>query len=89
MVERREKKKNTRGPMGFKPVTSWSAVKYLAFDTLNFKKPFSSSILNAIIFGIDEQCNLKFETALFTRSKSYIIFLFRWGSLFLKRESEK
>ena len=22
MVERREKKKNTRGPMGFKPVTS-------------------------------------------------------------------
>ena len=60
-----------------------SNAKYLAFDTPNSKKPSLSSVLNAIIFGIDEQCNHKFETALFSNGKTYIIFLFRWGPLFL------
>ena len=56
--------------------SSVSNAKYLAFDTPNSKKSLSSCILNAIIFGIDEQCNLKFEIALFTNCKTYIIFLF-------------
>ena len=43
----------------------------------NFKRSHPSSVLNAIIFGIDEQYNLIFETALFTNYKTYIIFLFR------------
>ena len=46
---------------------------FLAFFT---QKLVPSRIANAIIFGIDEQCGLKFETALFTEGKSYIIFLF-------------
>ena len=54
--------------------SSVSNAKYLAFDTPNSKKPPSSSVLNAIIFGIDEQCNLIFETALYTNCKTYIIF---------------
>ena len=54
--------------------SSVSNPKYLAFDTPNSKKPHPSSVLNAIIFGIDEQCNLIFETALFTNCKTYIIF---------------
>ena len=62
--------------------SSVSNVKYLTFDTPNSKKPLSSSILNAIIFYNDEQCNLKFETALFTNCKTHIIFLLRWGPLF-------
>ena len=49
--------------------SSVSNAKYLALDTLNSKKPPPSSVLNAIIFGIDEQCNLIFETALFTNCK--------------------
>ena len=35
-----------------------------------------SNDLNGIIFAIDEQCNLIFETALFINCKPYIIFLF-------------
>ena len=46
---------------------------FLAFLT---QKLVPSRIANAIIFCIDEQCGLKFETALFTEGKSYIIFLF-------------
>ena len=47
---------------------------FLAFLT---QKHVPSRVANAIIFCIDEQCGLKFETALFTNSKSYFIFLFR------------
>ena len=47
-----------------------------AFDTPNSKKSLSSRVVNAVIFGIDEQYNLKFETALFTNCKTYNIFLF-------------
>ena len=54
----------------------------IAFDTPNSKKLPPSSVLNVIIFGIDEQCNLIFETALFTNCKTYIIFLFS-GAHFL------
>ena len=39
----------------------------LAFLT---QKLIPSRVANAIIFGIDEQCGLKFETALFTNCKS-------------------
>ena len=56
--------------------SSVSNAKYLALDTPNSKKPPPSSVLNAIIFGIDEQCNLIFETTLFTNCKTYNIFLF-------------
>ena len=59
-----------------------SNAKYLAFDTPNSKKHPPSSVLNSIIFGIDEQCNLIFETALFTNCKTYNIFLFS-GTHFL------
>ena len=48
---------------------------HLAFDTSNTKKLLTSGILNTKIFGIDEQCNLKFEIALFTNCKTYVIFL--------------
>ena len=48
----------------------------LAFDTPNSKKSLPSRVVNAVIFGIDEQYNLKFETALFTNCKTYNIFLF-------------
>ena len=51
---------------------------FLAFLT---QKLAPSRALNAIIFGIDEQCNLIFETALLTNCKIYIIFLFRWDPL--------
>ena len=34
--------------------------KYLVFDTLNTKKPFSSGVLNAKIFSMSEQYNLKY-----------------------------
>ena len=51
---------------------------FLAFLT---QKLAPSRALNAIIFGIDEQCNLIFETALLTNCKIYIIFLFRWNPL--------
>ena len=62
-------------------LSSVSNAKYLEFDTPNYKKSPPSSFLNAIIFGIDEQCNLIFETALFTDCKTYIIFLFKWDPL--------
>ena len=39
-------------------------------------------MVNDIIFGISEQCRLKFKTALFTNCKRYIILLFR-GARFL------
>ena len=52
-----------------------------AFFSIFDQKLAPSRVLNAIIFGIDEQCNLIFETALFTKCKIYIIFLFRWGPL--------
>ena len=55
------------------------SIWHLTHQTL--KKPPPSSVLNAIIFRIDEQYNLIFETALFTNCKTYIIFLFRWGPL--------
>ena len=54
---------------------------FLAFLT---QKLTPSNVLNGIIFAIDEQCNLIFETALFTNCKSYIIFLFsgaHWGEI--------
>ena len=51
---------------------------FLAFLT---QKLAPSRALNAIIFGIDEQCNLISETALLTNCKIYIIFLFRWDPL--------
>ena len=37
------------------------------------------SVLNAKIFGIDEQCNLKFGSVLFMNCKNFIIFLFISG----------
>ena len=40
-----------------------------------------SRVLNAIIFDIDEQCNLIFETALFSNCKMYIIFFIQWNPL--------
>ena len=46
-------------------------VFFLAFLT---QKLAPSNVLNGTIFAIDEQCNLIFETALFTNCKSYIIF---------------
>ena len=36
-------------------------------------------VLNAKIFGIDEQCNLKFGSILFTNCKTFIFFLFAGG----------
>ena len=52
---------------------------FLAFLT---QKLAPSHVLNGIIFTIDEQCNLIFETALFTNGKPYTIFLFS-GAHFL------
>ena len=46
---------------------------FLAFLT---QKLTPSNVLNGIIFAIDKQYNLIFETALFTNCKPYIIFLF-------------
>ena len=37
---------------------------------------------NAKIFGIDEHCNLKFEFALLTNCKTYIIFFYSGGPSF-------
>ena len=50
-----------------------SNAKYLTFGTPNTKKPLSSGVLNAKIFGIDKQCNLKFESVLFMHCKTFII----------------
>ena len=52
---------------------------FIAFLT---QKLAPSSVLNAIIFCIDEQCNLIFKTALFTNCKTYIIFLIQVGPTF-------
>ena len=41
------------------------------------QKLVPSRVANAIIFAIDEQYSLKFETTLFIDCKNYIIFLFR------------
>ena len=57
-----------------------SNAKYLAFDTPNTKKPLSSGVLNAIIFGINEQCNLKFETSQIVK---LILFFYSGGTCFL------
>ena len=56
-----------------------SNAKYSAFGTSNTKKPLLSGVLNAKIFGMDEQCNLKFESVLFMNCKTFIIFLFAVG----------
>ena len=40
------------------------------------QKPLISGILNAQIFGMDEYCNLKIGSVLFTNCKTFIIFLF-------------
>ena len=39
-----------------------SNAKYLAFDTPNIKKPLSSSVVDAKIFGMSEQYALKYES---------------------------
>ena len=57
-----------------------SNAKYLAFDTPNTKKPLSSGVLNAIIFGINEQYNLKFETS---QIVELILFFYSGGTCFL------
>ena len=49
-------------------------VKYLAFDTPNTKKPFSSGVLNAKIFGMSEQYNLKYGKHTNKNGKIFIIF---------------
>ena len=51
---------------------------FLAFST---QKLAPSRVLNSIIFYIDQQCNIIFETALFTNCKIYIICIFSWGPL--------
>ena len=57
-------------------------LKFLFFLAFLTQKLAPSNVLNDIIFAIDEQCNLIFETILFTNRKSYIIFLFS-GAHFL------
>ena len=52
-----------------------------AFFSIFYQKLAPSRVLNAIIFGIDEQCNLIFETALFTNCKIYIIIFIKWSPL--------
>ena len=54
----------------------WVNAKSLIFLIFLIQKLAPSNILNGIIFAFDEQCNLIFETALFTDCKPYIIFLF-------------
>ena len=54
---------------------------FFFFLTFLTQKLAPLRVLNAIIFYIDEQCNLIFETALFTNCKIYIIFLFKWVPL--------
>ena len=51
------------------------------FFSIFDQKLAPSRVLNAIIFGIDEQCNLIFETALFSNCKMYIIFFIQWNPL--------
>ena len=51
-------------------------LKILFFLTFLTQKLAPSNVLNGIIFAIDEQCNLIFETALFINCNPYIIFLF-------------
>ena len=51
---------------------------FLAFLT---QKLAPSNVLNGIIFTIDKQCYLIFETTLFTDCKPYIIFFIQWGPL--------
>ena len=57
-------------------------LKILFFLVFLTQKLAPSNVLNGIIFTIDEQCNLIFETTLFTNCKPYIIFLFS-GAHFL------
>ena len=60
--------------------SSMPNIWHLTHQTLKNHPP--SSVLNVIIFGIDEQCNIIFEAALFTNCKTYLIFLFS-GAHFL------
>ena len=57
-------------------LSNLSNAKNLIFLAFSTQKLAPSNALNGIIFAIDEQCNLIFETALFTNCKPYIIFLF-------------
>ena len=57
-------------------LSNLSNAKNLIFLAFLTQKLAPSNVLNGIIFAIDEQCNLIFETALFTNCKPYIIFLF-------------
>ena len=60
-----------------------SNAKYLVFDTQNFKNTPPSKVLNAKYFGIGEQRGLKFETAVFTDCKNFIVFLIQVRAHFL------
>ena len=60
-----------------------SNAKYLAFGTPNTKKLLSSGVLNAKIFGMDEQCNLKFMNCkIFTIFFLFVVGLDRCGKFF-------
>ena len=63
-LEKKKKKKKNLNFLYYHSLRASTAgasnVKYLAFDTPNTKKSLTSGILNAKIFGMDEQCNLKF-----------------------------
>ena len=56
-------------------------LKILFFLVFLTQKLAPSNVLNGIIFTIDEQYNLIFETTLFTNCKPYIIFFIQWGPL--------
>ena len=67
-------------------------LKILFFLAFLNQKLALSNILNDIIFVIDKQYNLIFETALFTNCKPYIIFLFsetHWGEIEERETEEK
>ena len=52
--------KNELNPLRLRTLPSGvSNAKYLAFDTQNTKKPLSSGVVNAKIFGMSEQYALK------------------------------
>ena len=62
---------------------------FLVFLT---QKLAPSNVLDDIIFAINEQCNLIFETALLTNCKPYIIFLFseaHWGEIEERETKER
>ena len=57
-------------------LSNLSNAKNLFFLVFLTQKLAPSNVLDDIIFAINEQCNLIFETALLTNCKPYIIFLF-------------